>query len=238
MAKRMTFIVNPRGTRRASTRKRRTATKRKPPKGFRTWSAYMASIRPSSGGSKTMAKRKRRKAGRKATSARRRSVTRTNPVRHRRRYRRNPMGLSMGGVKNILLGGVVDAAFGVGGKAAVRLVRSKLGYDGATTIGAAVEVATATALGIAAAKVLGPNRARAVVQGAFMSPIENFIKSANLPYISATLGDEGDFAGIEEGMGGYPAVTGGPAGVRVGGGMGGYPAGLGDEEVGDTVYGY
>lgn len=187
------------------------------------------------------AKRKRRK-GRK-TVARRRSVTRTNPVRARRRsrYRRNPMGLSVGGIKNIILGGVVDAAFGVGGKTAVRVVRSKLGFDGATTVGAAVEVATATAIGLLSAKMLGASQARAIVQGAFMSPIENFLKAANLPFVSSALGDEGDFAGIEDGMGGYPTVTGGAPVAAIpsrAGGLGGYPHGLGDEEVGDSVYGY
>ncbi len=239
----MTFLVNAPagahrrgGSRRASSRKRSGAAKRKPPKGFRTWSAYMASIRPNSGGT-AVAKRKR-KSTRKAVTRRRRrnpSVA-AKPVRRARsRYRRNPMGLSLNGVQNILMGGVKDAALGVAGKSATRFVRSKLGYDGATTVGAAVEVATATALGIAAAKMLGPQHARAIVQGAFMGPIETFIKAANVPFISATLGDEGDFAGVEDSMGGYirdlggyPAVTGGGAAPRA-------VAALGDE-VGDEYY--
>jgi hypothetical protein len=169
-----------------------------------------------------MAKRRRRRStGRAVVRRRRRNPVAHKPVRHRRRYRRNPMGLSLKGIQNTIMGGVVDAAFGVAGKASVRIVRSKLGYDGVTTIGAAVEVATATAIGIAAAKMLGPQRARAVVQGAFMSPIENFLKAANLPFVSAALGDEGDFAGVEDSMGGYvrdlagyPSVTGGGGQAR------------------------
>lgn len=233
--KTMTFLNNPRGRKvaRASSRKRRKATKRKPPKGFATWSAYMASIRPNSGG-RTVAKRKRRSTRKAVTTRRRRRnpVATAKRVRRRSRYRRNPMGLNVNGIKNILVGGVIDAALGVGGKITTRLVRSKLGYDSVSAVGMAIEVGTGAALGIAAAKMLGADKARAIVQGAFMGPMESFIKSANLPFASAALGDEGDFAGVEEYMGGYPQLTGYPAAPQLA-----RPAGvaaLGDE-VGDDV---
>lgn len=142
-----TWLSNPPARKRAM---------RKPPKGFRTWKAYMASIRPgakkkrkanasrkrrasasrstthtrrATGG--TMAKRKR-KAARKATSRGRSIVVYANrPTKrraHRRRHHRrnSPMSGIVGTVTETAVNGVIGGVTQVVGEATSRLVRSRI----------------------------------------------------------------------------------------------------------------
>ena len=228
--------------------------RRKVPNGFKSWKTYMASIRPggkkakrrkavrtrraakrSNGVKSTMAKRRRKRS---TTAVARRPRRRRSVVRAAvKRYRRRSGGagrfsLSGRGVMGIAMSGMKDGAIGVAAKAGVRLIRGKTGYDGGTAIGTGIEVVGAVLLSVAAGKLLGAGAARAAAQGAFMAPIETFLKQAKVPYLSSALGDEGDFASgtvIGDGMGAYPSLTGDNS-------IGNYPnAGAGSSS--DTGYG-
>lgn len=81
--------------RRRAVLKRRSSSgkKRRPPKGFRTWRAYMDSIRPNKGG-KMARRRRRRRRNPVAVNRPRRRRRRRNPVvavNRPRRRRRNPV---------------------------------------------------------------------------------------------------------------------------------------------------
>jgi hypothetical protein len=140
--------------RKAKARKRRSSSrgKRRPPNGFRTWSAYMDSIRP---GGKMARRRRRRRSTSSAAPRRRRrrrnpptmaanprrrrrrSVRRRNPVMavnrrrrrrsvfsvSRRRYRRNPR-FSVRGIIGQAQTAAVTAVQIVGGKVATRVIRN------------------------------------------------------------------------------------------------------------------
>jgi hypothetical protein len=63
--------------------------------------------------------------------------------------------------------------------------------------------------------------------------METFVKQMNVPFVSSALGDEGDFAGIEEYMAGYPGLSGyAPANPVL---VPGSPSRLGDEVGDETV---
>lgn len=166
-----------------------------------------------------------RKRRRGAASARRGGTVRrrrraVTVVRRRRRGGRRGGAINMRNIVPMLTTGVKDAVVGVGAKAAVRIIRSKSGFDAAGALGAGVELAAAAAVGLLAGKFLGRDAARAAVQGALSAPIETFLKGANIPVVSTALGDVGDYADSLPGVGGYPQVP----------GMAGYP--------GDAVGGY
>lgn len=205
-----------RGARRPAAKRRSTGTTAKRRRG---------SVRrkTSTRGASAM-KRRRRKSSvaRAGTTTRRRrrgvAVVRRRSVRRRR-------GGSLRGVVPMLIEGGKDAVIGVGAKAAVRIIRSKAGFESAGAIGVGVELAAAAAVGLLAGKFLGANAARAAVQGALMAPVEAFIKGANVPLVSAALGDVGDYADSLPGVGGYP-------GLRMSDSVSGYPGAA------DAVGGY
>jgi hypothetical protein len=89
------WLENPPRRRRArSSSSRRRKNKRPPPKGFRTWKAYMKSIRPTSKGGTMARRRRRRRRNPVAANPRRRRRRRNPPValtNRRRRRRRNPV---------------------------------------------------------------------------------------------------------------------------------------------------
>ena len=168
-----------------------------------------------------------------------RSAKRRNPVRARRVYaapkrryrrRRNPAGMSMGKITNTIMQGLVDAGYGVGGKAAAKTVSSMLGFAGGGPMTYLVQALVGIAGGMVVAD-FSRDGARAFVQGAFMCPIEELAVGANIPLVSAGLSGYNNFIlptaynagllspGPAVGMQGYP-----PAGFA------GYPeqAGFGD----------
>lgn len=203
--KTMTFLVNPSGKRAA--RKRRTKTTRKPPKGFRTWKAYMASIRPNAKGGTVATRRKRRRS----TSRRRRRrnpstvALKTNPRRRRRRsYRRNPRGFSIRGIGGQVMNGAVGAVQTLAGKAGVRIVRGFTPYTAGSAVGTAVEGVAAIGLGMFASRMFGPKIGERVMIGGFQAPIEAFVKQMGIPYVSEALGDDGISYGTYE-LGAYPS---------------------------------
>lgn len=204
------YLVNPARKRRSKSartkaRARRTSRRRSPPKGFKTWAAYMASIRPAraqnKGGTGMSKKRRRSRKGyrRKASAA---VVGRVGG--RRRSYRRNPpIGR---GIIGKVMQGVTDAALGVVGKAASRAVPSLIGLPQGGAVGIATQAAVGIAAGMVADKVK-PGAGRAVLQGALMGPIESLVKGLNIPVISTALGDDYEgyaLAGYEDsGVAGY-----------------------------------
>lgn len=159
-----------------------------------------------------MAKRKRKTVSRKRTTKRRvvrhRTVKRNTPVRLRRRtsrrYRRNPRGLSLGffSITNVM-NGAIDAGEVVVGKAATRAIPNLVGLPTTDALGLAVQGLSALVVGWAAHAFISPNAGKMMLAGGLSAPIESFIKSMNIPFLSANLGE--DVVEIE-GMGGYVQV--------------------------------
>jgi hypothetical protein len=203
------WLTNPPSRRRMATKrkaphkstKRRATTRRKakrsPPHGFKTWSAYMASIRPNSSTGGTMAKRKRR-GGRKATArrpksrARRRRVYAANPAhRTRRRYRRNP-GFSVNRIIEQVKDGAIGAVAVVGGEAVTRLTRSRvLSMTAGTTLASATELGIATAIGILGERVVGRQIARDMLIGGYAGVLRATAKQLGVPLVAEALSDDG-----------------------------------------------
>jgi hypothetical protein len=84
----------------------------------------------------------------------------------------------------------MDAAWGVGGKAAARAATTKFGFLPGTITSVLVEAG----VGIVGAMLLrrvSPSAPRAFLQGAFMAPIETFAITSQVPILSTYLGGYG-----------------------------------------------
>lgn len=212
-----TWLTNPPG---APTMSKRSSkkSKRRPPKGFRTWSAYMASIRPNGRKRKKRARARaarraspstpnggssmaRRKTRRRKSAARRRSVVvyRNRPVAKRRRartrYHRNPGGV-FGNAIALGVGGAVGGAAMLAGEMAARTVRGTLfGKPAGTIAGAGIETLTGVVLGAGVEMVwrgeMGRQVARDVVAGVMASQYRTLLKQLNVPAINNALSDGG-----------------------------------------------
>ncbi len=163
-------------------------------------------------------RRKVRRARRKSTA-----VARYAAPRRRRRarslFRRNPGGFSLKGIGEQAMQGVIDAGELTLGKIGSRLVRGKLGFPGGTTTGMIVEFVTALGGGLVTSK-WDRNFGKMFTAGGISGPIESVVKTLNIPFVSAPLGDEGDLieiglAGVydDDGLGGVYAPDQLPAGV-------------------------
>jgi hypothetical protein len=175
-------------------------------------------------------RRRRRSTSVAAVGARR-------AVRRRRRHGgggRRSTGLSIGGRSGIvpmLVQGVKDAAVITGGKAAANVVSRLIPMPVQGITGRVLSTSiAAVGVGFAANKFLGRDMARFAIAGALQAPIEGFVKSANIPYISPALGDDvlGDY--YDSGVSGYPSVGAGNGGVA------GYPNVEGVGDMADQEY--
>ncbi len=174
-------------------------------------------------------KRRRNAPGRRRRGAvshrRRRNQIVANPRRRRARgRRRNPprlFGRGFGGGRGIvgqLTGGVVDAAWVLGGEAGTNVISGFIPLDKTGPMGLVVKLAAAVAVAWFAKRV-SPNASKMALAGGLASVIRGPIKGANIPLVSVNLGDDADYA-----VGAYPQGL-LPAGV------GAYPeSGYGDEE--------
>lgn len=195
--------------------KRKGKSRKRPPKGYKSWSAWSRSMRARKKGGSKMAKRRKssrrklygaaakaharaqRRGGskrrrRSAAPRRRRSWRRTSAaVAHRAgrqlRYRRtNP---PLRGIVGQLQQGAIDAGWIVAGKAATRIIA---GFVPAVGGGQAVQIAVQAAAALAAGyagRYISPNASRMVLAGGLSGVIESFVKQLNIPYVSAALGD-------------------------------------------------
>lgn len=199
-----TWLTNkPARSRRSSMAAQRT--KRRPPRGYKSWKTYMASIRPNgskkrkarrsstaSGGTGMARKRssKRRKSTKRATTRRRSVVVyaANKPKRRRHTYRRNGTSLMRRGrgivaqTMDLAIGGLVGGATVVVGEATSRLVRSRVFSEPAGTAMAAImEGATAIAGGLTI-EIAGKRRPRAqqfahdFVAGGFAAIIRSMLR--------------------------------------------------------------
>lgn len=184
--------------------------KRKVPKGFGSWRAYMAHIR---GFRKTKGGGKARKA-RKTYSRNDPGPAPRRPVSRRRRYTRNPVH----SIPARLLGGVIDAAELLVGKGAARALPTVFGVDRESTTGLIVQAAVGAAAGIGASYI-SANAGKMVLAGGFSAPMESLIKRANIPYVSAAFGDDESFPVTSIGAFPAPEVD-----------MSAYPEGMGDDD--------
>lgn len=198
------YLTNPKPKGRKKKMARRT-----PPKGYGSWKSYMAHIRTfkTKGGEKTMAGKKHHK---KKKAAKRLRGNPPSPVQRRpkrRHFRSNPP-VSMRGFVPMLMEGVVDAGEIVVGKAAVRLVPSLFGWTRGTMMNLIAQSATAVVLGYAGHSWISRNAGKMLLAGGLASPIEDMIKSANIPMLSAALGEEMDYlAAYPEDLSAYPDLS-------------------------------
>lgn len=170
------------------------ATKRKkrnPPKGFRTWAAYMASIRPTA----------RRKAARKgststkeapkmAATSRRRAAVRRVASKARSVARRARASVSRSGVVPFATSAAMDAAGVLAGKVVVRSIRARTPIAPGTTLAVAAEIALAVGLGLLVStksKAWGQR----IAIGGMLGPMETLIKRLNVPIVADALGEDG-----------------------------------------------
>lgn len=208
--RRQPFLENPRGRRERMATKKRKGAKRSPPKGFKTWAAYMASIRPGAkrrksrrssaltrSEGKSMATRKKKRRRNPATNPPRRGRHVARPVHHRRR-RNPPAARSHALTPKALIADVMDGGIGavcvLTGKVGSRQLRRQFGYAPGTVIGSMIELGSGLALGLIGSRVL-PRAARPyardVMVGAFVGTLETVLKPMAIPFVSDSLGDAG-----------------------------------------------
>lgn len=176
----MKFLVNPprkaRGSNPGDTRAnkggRRMAKRKTPPR-------YKSG--PKKGQFKPRSARKRNPTTRKTKRRSSSSSSRRRSTPRRASRRRNPDLVQQ------LLGGVVDAAEIVAGKAATRVIPPLLKLPTTGNTGLAVQIAAAVALGYVADMAFGANVGRNVLAGALSAPLESVVVAANVPYVSAAL---------------------------------------------------
>lgn len=183
----------------ASKSKRRT--KRPPPKGFKSWKTYMASIRP--GSRRSNPKRKRVHAmatkRRKSTKRRRSSalVIVNRPKARRARRRRNPnLGALVREATGMVMAGALGGAVIVATEAGTRLIRKRaLGMPAGTLIAGATEVGISTTAGLLANHLLpgriGTRVGQLVIDAGFASVMRAMVKQSSAPWIADALADDG-----------------------------------------------
>lgn len=115
-------------------------------------------------------------------------------------------------------GGLVDAAWVLGGEAGTNIVAGFIPLDKTGPMGLVVKVAAAVAVGWLAGRV-NQNASKMALAGGLASVIRGPVKAANVPLISAALGDGDFYTPGSFAVGAYPQV-----------GVGAYPIGVGDDE--------
>lgn len=223
----MPFLINPPRGSTVKTKTRSTGRKRRnPPKGFRTWKAYMASIRPGakkrvrsnpSGGSSVKRKRKRRKATGRAVVRRNPSRALVNAPRRRgRRFRRNPPSM-LKALPSFAGSAMLGAVAATLGKAGARKGRALARQEPGTVFGMAAEALIALGVGIGVAQV-SPQFGRDMALGGLQSVLEGGIHRLKVPVLSDALGADDYYLGFSDGVD-----------ALQGGGLAGYVAGPGSQ---------
>lgn len=198
----MTFLVNPAGRRKRAPNGS-SRTKRKPPAGFTTWAAYMASIRPNpsketkvsttkkkrkSGGAR---KRRRNPGGMFGATKRRRSHRRAVTSTRRRvsRARRNPSGV-MNGIVPFVQEAAIGAATVLAGKVIARKGRGMMKQQPGTLLGSLMEAGIGLAAGLVVESI-APGRGELVAIGGLLAPMETLVQQTGVPLLGDALGDDG-----------------------------------------------
>jgi hypothetical protein len=172
------FLINPAG-------RTRTIHRGEPMAKHRKMSALQR--RYFGGKRKSNPKRRAKTVTRYVT--RKRNAWAANPKRRssRRRRRSNPVGFSVNSLLKRAKQGAIDSLLVVAGRAGARAISKQFPYAAGSVMDVVVEVGGAMALGIAAEKVLGSDRARFILAGALSSGVEDVIAQANIPFVSSLL---------------------------------------------------
>jgi hypothetical protein len=221
MSKTVSFLDNPpKGGRRVKRKKGKTRAAKKggarkkkaPPKGFKNWKAFMASIRP--GGKKKAKKRTNSPTTKRAiTVAKKRKshAKRSNPPRKhhkaRKSYRRRsnpPFGAIMKHARGtgplaFAMQSTGRAVVGVGAEVTVRKVRGLLKMAPGTIKGSITEAA----LGLVGGYLLSlvhEGAGAAFAQGGLSAPLRTELQQLAIPHISDSLGDDGYLMGPGTGV--------------------------------------
>lgn len=224
---------NPKGGKMA----KRTKSKRKPPRGFKTWKAYMRSIRP---GAKKRRRRSTARASgttrspvmaRKKKSRRRRNpgagIARRRGRRSRRGFfRRNPGG-AVRGIVPLLMEGAKGGAISTVGRIVSRGVPALVGIQPNGYLGLGVQAAAGGIAGVLVDRLLGRGVAVPFLIGVFGNVTDSLVRGLNIPFASPALGDETELHAIAGYVHGYVPRL--PRTNDVGG-PGGKPAGMGESE--------
>jgi hypothetical protein len=231
----VSFLDNPpRGARRATKRRRhhgavkraaskkRRSHKRQPPKGFKDWKAYFASIRrpkakkrahrsnPSQGVTVARKRRKRRASAPRKQYHRRRHHARRNPPIFGRLLGKHTRG---NGPVAFAIATVGRSVVGVGGEVFVRKVRGSLFKQAPGTImGSGIEALLGLVGGFLLSRV-HQGAGAAFAQGAVSAPLRTEIQQLSIPHISDSLGDDGYVMGPGTGVTLISAYPGDYAGV-------------------------
>jgi hypothetical protein len=124
-----------------------------------------------------------------ATRKRRRRSVRSTARRGRKRARSIVRSSGAGGIMGMVKVAASNAAVATGGKVAVNVVRSKVGFAKGSTAGSLVEAAAAIGLGAVVARFGSRAYGEVLMMGGLMSPMETLIKDMGLPGVSGALGD-------------------------------------------------
>ena len=158
----------------------------------------MDHIRSYKGGKKMARKRSRKRKTTRRRVRRNRSnplvrAHRRSPARkrsHRRRYRSNPrMPRTAMGFVGMITNGVIDAGEVVLGKAGARLVPQTFGIPTTGAMGLGVQVLSAVVIGWLGTFISG-NASKMLLAGGLAAPVEDFLKTLNLPIIGPALGED------------------------------------------------
>ncbi len=164
---------------------------------------------------KRKARKARTKTARKARKARRStSITvRSNPIKRRkvRRFRRNPIGLSGGGIVKQVMSGVQDGAIGAGGAIATKALLSFIPLPAALKSGVAAPLVTAVAgvlVGTLAGNVIGKANGAKMAQGAITVALYQLAASQLAGKVPGLSGDETLLGEYDSAMGEYDSGMG------------------------------
>lgn len=222
--------------------------KRRPPKGYKSWKAFMAKIRPNP---KRKVSMKRKRVAKKSKAVARRRVVIVNPPKRRRHHahRRNPnLGAMAKDAVMTVVNGAIGGAVMVATEVAARSIRSKaLGMPAGSVKADATELGITTAAGLVANHLLpgkmGDRFGQLIVDAGFASVFRSRAKTLGIAFLTESLGDDGPRPYVVRGgrvvrrgaMAGYVA---GPDRMNgyVGGrsrtpALGGYVAGAGGAEM-------
>lgn len=109
---------------------------------------------------------------------------------HRRRYRSNPrMPRTAMGFVGLITNGVIDAGEVVLGKAGARIVPQTLGIPTTGAMGLGVQVLSAVVIGWLGT-FISSNASKMLLAGGLAAPVEDFLKTLNLPFIGPALGED------------------------------------------------
>lgn len=185
------FLVNPRGVRDHTVRRTSMAGKTK-----RSAAQREATRRMIAANRHRNAPRRATKHKKSAKRGAKRNAVTKYVAASRPKHKRNPPPRFTGkGIIKQMGQGLVDAAWILAGKLAAQFVSSKTPFEDGTLPDIGVEVATGLGAAFVLPRFLGIDRARMVLAGTLLAPLETLVSQAKI-------------AGVSNLLTGYPALNG------------------------------